>query len=153
MAKNSDSLASNFVTELLAIALNKRTIFDMVRQHMKYSYFQVESEKKLWQWVTARTDRTGRIPTIGQMQQQFAEDEAVLEKIEEIIKKNKVIKGYKDIKGRKSGQYKDIELTILFNPDMKLCCCHNICDQIENEIKASLGNVTIVTHAEPEVLV
>lgn len=84
MAKNSDSLASNFVTELLAIALNKRTIFDMVRQHMKYSYFQVESEKKLWQWVTARTDRTGRIPTIGQMQQQFAEDEAVLEKIEEI---------------------------------------------------------------------
>lgn len=84
MAKNSDSLASNFVTELLAIALNKRTIFDMVRQHMKYSYFQVESEKKLWQWVTTRTDRTGRIPTIGQMQQQFAEDEAVLEKIEEI---------------------------------------------------------------------
>ena len=84
MAKNSDSLASNFVTELLAIALNKRTIFDMVRQHMKYSYFQVESEKKLWQWVTARTDRTGRIPTIGQMQQQFAEDESVLEKIEEI---------------------------------------------------------------------
>ena len=81
MAKNSDSLASNFVTELLAIALNKRTIFDMVRQHMKYSYFQVESEKKLWQWITARTDRTGRIPTIGQMQQQFAEDEAVLEKI------------------------------------------------------------------------
>ena len=76
-----------------------------------------------------------------------------IEKIEEIIKKNKVIKGYKDIKGRKSGQYKDIELTLLFNPDMKLCCCHNICDQIENEIKASLGNVTIVTHAEPEVLV
>ena len=84
MAKNSDTLASNFVTELLAIALNKRTIFDMVRQYMKYSYFQVESEKKLWQWVTTRTDRTGRIPTIGQMQQQFAEDEAVLEKIEEI---------------------------------------------------------------------
>lgn len=84
MVKNSDTLASNFVTELLAIALNKRTIFDMVRQYMKYSYFQVESEKKLWQWVMTRTDRTGRIPTIGQMQQQFAEDEAVLGKIEEI---------------------------------------------------------------------
>ena len=84
MAKNNDTLAPNFVTELLAIALNKRTIFDIVRQYMKYSYFQIESEKKLWQWVTTRTDRTGRIPTIGQMQQQFAEDEAVLEKIEEI---------------------------------------------------------------------
>lgn len=84
MANSNDTLAPNFVTELLAISLNKRTIFDMVRQYMKFSYFQVESEKKLWQWVTARYDRTGRIPTLGQIQQQFAEDEAVLEKVEEI---------------------------------------------------------------------
>ena len=87
MANNSNSgntLATNFVTELLAISLNKRTVFEMVRQYMKFSYFQVESEKKLWQWITARFDRTGRIPTIGQIQQQFAEDEAVLEKVEEI---------------------------------------------------------------------
>ena len=72
MANSNDTLAPNFVTELLAISLNKRTIFDMVRQYMKFSYFQVESEKKLWQWVTARYDRTGRIPTLGHMQQQFA---------------------------------------------------------------------------------
>lgn len=84
MANSNDTLAPNFVTELLAISLNKRTIFDMVRQYMKFSYFQVESEKKLWQWVTARYDLTGRIPTLGQIQQQFAEDEAVLEKVEEI---------------------------------------------------------------------
>lgn len=84
MANSNDTLAPNFVTELLAISLNKRTIFDIVRQYMKFSYFQVESEKKLWQWVTARYDRTGRIPTLGQIQQQFAEDEAVLEKVEEI---------------------------------------------------------------------
>ena len=84
MANSNDTLAPNFVTELLAISLNKRTIFDMVRQYMKFSYFQVESEKKLWQWVTARYDRTGRIPTLGQIQQQFAEDEAVHEKVEEI---------------------------------------------------------------------
>lgn len=84
MANNSNTLATNFVTELLAISLNKRTIFEMVRQYMKFSYFQVESEKKLWQWVTARYDRTGRIPTIGQIQQQFSEDESVLEKVEEI---------------------------------------------------------------------
>ena len=83
MATNN-TLASNFVTELLAIALNKRTIFDIVRQYMKFSYFQVESEKKLWQWVTARYDKTGKIPTIGQLQQQFSEDESVLEKIAEI---------------------------------------------------------------------
>lgn len=80
----NNTLASNFVTELLAIALSKRTIFDIVRQYMKFSYFQVESEKKLWQWVTNRYDKTGRIPTIGQIQQQFSEDESVLEKVAEI---------------------------------------------------------------------
>ena len=72
-----------------------------------------------------------------------------IEKIETVLKNNTVIKGYKNIKGRKSGQYKEIELTILFNPDMKISCCHNICDQIENDIKSELGNVTTTIHAEP----
>lgn len=70
-------------------------------------------------------------------------------KIEEILKKNSVIKGYKNIKGRKSGQYKEVELTLLFNPDMKISCAHNICDQIENEIKKNLGQVNTTIHAEP----
>lgn len=70
-------------------------------------------------------------------------------KIEEILKKNSVIKGYKNIKGRKSGQYKEVELTLLFNPDMKISCAHNICDQIENEIKKNLGQVSTTIHAEP----
>ena len=72
-----------------------------------------------------------------------------IKKIETILKSNKVIKGFKNIKGRKSGQYKDIELTLLFNPDMKISCAHNICDEIENEIKKELGNVSTIIHAEP----
>lgn len=72
-----------------------------------------------------------------------------IKKIETILKNNKVIKGFKNIKGRKSGQYKDIELTLLFNPDMKISCAHSICDEIENEIKKELGSVLIIIHAEP----
>ncbi len=72
-------------------------------------------------------------------------------KIEDILKKNSVIKGYKNVKGRKSGQYKDIELTLLFNPDMKISCAHKVCDQIENEIKENLGQVNTIIHAEPAV--
>lgn len=72
-----------------------------------------------------------------------------IKKIETILKNNKVIKGFKNIKGRKSGQYKDIELTLLFNPDMKISCAHNICDEIENAIKKELGNVSTIIHAEP----
>ena len=70
--------------------------------------------------------------------------------IETILKQNTVVKGFKNIKGRKAGQYKDIELTLLFNPEMKLNCCHNICDQIESAVKEKLGNVNITIHAEPE---
>lgn len=83
MAKN-DGLASNFVVELLAAALEKRTVFEIVRQYLKFSYLQIESEKKLWQWVTKRYDRTGKVSTVGQIQQQFQDDENVLEKLEEI---------------------------------------------------------------------
>ena len=72
-----------------------------------------------------------------------------IEKIENIIKNNQVIKGYKNIKGRKSGQYKEVELTLLFNEDMKIKCCHNICDQIECEIKNKIENASIVIHPEP----
>ena len=81
---NGNTLAENFVTELLAIALSKRTIFDIVRQYMKFSYFQVESEKKLWQWLVNRYDKTGKIPTLGQIQQHFSEDDSVLEKVADI---------------------------------------------------------------------
>lgn len=83
MAK-SDYLASNFVSELISASLSKRTTFDIVRQYLKFSYLQIESEKKLWQWVVKTYDLKGRIPTIGQIQQQFQDDDSVLEKLEEI---------------------------------------------------------------------
>lgn len=77
-------LAANFVVELIAAALERRTVFEIVKQYLKFSYLQEEAEKKLWQWVTKRYDLTGKVPTIGQIQQQFVDDERVLEKLEEI---------------------------------------------------------------------
>ena len=74
-----------------------------------------------------------------------------IQTIENVLKNNRVIKGYKNIKGRKAGQYKEVEITLLFNPDMKISCCHNICDQIEAEIKTALGNVSTTIHAEPKM--
>lgn len=83
MAKDN-MLATNFVVELIAAALERRTVFEIVKQYLKFSYLQEETEKKLWQWVTKRYDLTGKVPTIGQIQQQFVDDERVLEKLEEI---------------------------------------------------------------------
>jgi len=82
MANNK--LAENFIVELLAVALQKRTIMDIAKQYLKYSYLQEESEKKMWQWISKRYDKTGVVPTIGQLQQEFIDDEDILNKIVEI---------------------------------------------------------------------
>lgn len=81
---NNNVLAKDFIVELLAYSLERRNIFDIVKQYLKYSYLQEESEKKLWQWLSKRYDLTGKIPTIGQAQQQFLDNDAVLEKLSEI---------------------------------------------------------------------
>ena len=40
MAKNNSGelLTNDFVTELFAVALQRRTVFDVVKQYIKYSY-------------------------------------------------------------------------------------------------------------------
>lgn len=83
MAK-SETLASGFIDELLAASLQSRNVFEIVRQYIKFSYFQTEAEKTLWRWLTERFDKTGLIPSIRQAQQHFADNEAVLNKIKTI---------------------------------------------------------------------
>ena len=85
MAKsNGEVLSTDFLAELFAIALQKRTIFEIVRQYLKYSYIQEEPDKRLFQYMVRQFDRTGRIPTIGQLKQNFIEDERVLDRLVEI---------------------------------------------------------------------
>lgn len=75
-----------------------------------------------------------------------------LKLIEEIISSydNECVKGYKNLKARRCGPSKDIEITMLFPDDMTINECHKICDKIENLIEEKLGHVTIMIHAEPE---
>lgn len=80
----SDKLASNFIAELIAYALSRRDTFEVVKAYLKYSFLQEEAEKKLWQYISKNYDRTGRISTIGQLQQKFISSEKVLDLIEEI---------------------------------------------------------------------
>lgn len=80
----TDRLASNFITELLAYALNSRTTFEVVKAYLKFSYLQKEDEKKLVQWLFRNFDKTGRIATMGQMQQQFLKADGVLELLADI---------------------------------------------------------------------
>lgn len=85
MAKsNGEILSNDFLAELFAIALQKRTIFEIVRQYLKYQYVQEETDKRLWQWTVRQFDRTGRIPTLGQIRQNFIEDDKVLDRLMDI---------------------------------------------------------------------
>lgn len=79
-----NTLAGGYVAELLAVAFSKRSIFDIVHEYLRFSYLQEEGQKKLWQWVTRTYDRTGRVPTFGQMQQQFGDDDDVLDVLDAI---------------------------------------------------------------------
>lgn len=71
--------------------------------------------------------------------------------IEEIIQNFQgQVCGYKNIKGRRVGPDKDIEITLLFPKKMTILECHNVCDEIEDLIQHKLGSSTIIIHAEPE---
>ena len=83
MAMN-DTLAGNFVTELLAYALSNRVTFDVVKAYLKFNYLQREEEKLLVQWLFRNHDKTGRIATIGQIQQNFIKNDKVLDLLADI---------------------------------------------------------------------
>ena len=75
-----------------------------------------------------------------------------IDTIEKIINSHNDILGFKNLKTRRSGKNKILEVTLLFNPDMKIVDCHNICDDIEGRISQTISNVEIITHLEPKAV-
>jgi len=59
---------------------------------------------------------------------------------------------YKNLKSRRSGPFRDIEITILCPGEMTVKECHRICDELEVLIKEKFENVSIVIHIEPAEL-
>ncbi len=72
-----------------------------------------------------------------------------LQTINEIIKNCSEVMGYANLRTRKSGNNKQLEVTLFFNPDMKLYDCHAICDKIESQISSKVSNIKTVIHMEP----
>ena len=75
-----------------------------------------------------------------------------MKQIEEIVQtyKGNSILGFKNLRARRCGPDTDIEITLIFPANMSIFECHKICDDVENLIKQRLGQVKIMTHAEPE---
>ncbi len=73
-----------------------------------------------------------------------------IEKVENILCNYDEILGFKDIKTRRVGPSKNLELTVIFDDSMTIKTCHTICDDIENQICEVLGNTVIIIHPEPK---
>ena len=54
------------------------------------------------------------------------------------------------LKTRQVGPSTDIDFTLMFPRDTSLCQCHQICDEIENQIRHIYPNASISIHSEPE---
>ena len=55
---------------------------------------------------------------------------------------------FHDIKGRKSGSKKYIDLKLIFPKDMTVLEAHDVCDKIEEEIETTLKNTQVMIHIE-----
>ena len=79
-----DRLSGNFITELIAYALSSKTLFEIVNANLKFAYLQDEPQKRLWKFLTNEYRKRGLLPTHGQIQQQFINDERTLEFIADV---------------------------------------------------------------------
>lgn len=57
----------------------------------------------------------------------------------------------KNLRTRKAGFKKNIELTLLVEKNMHICTSHELCDKIEAEIESRLKNTDITIHLEPNI--
>lgn len=55
----------------------------------------------------------------------------------------------KNLRTRKAGMKKNIEITLVVDKSMHISTSHELCDKIENEIENKLKNTDITIHVEP----
>jgi cation diffusion facilitator family transporter len=56
---------------------------------------------------------------------------------------------YHNLRTRKSGSHRFIEFHLLVPGEMNIRAAHELCEQIENEIRQRLRNTTVTIHTEP----
>lgn len=73
------------------------------------------------------------------------------EKIKEIIAQNTNVITCKDIKSRQVGSERKFEIVLAFDGELSLNTCHEICNEIEMQIKKEFENSKIIIHQEPYI--
>lgn len=75
-----------------------------------------------------------------------AEDEKI---IGDIFESHEAVIGFHKLRTRRSGAYRMLDVHIVLDKEMPLKKVHDICDQLEKQLKNTLGMCDVVIHAEP----
>jgi len=78
------ALSSEFILELFKVTMKDQNVFEIVREHMKYSFLPFEHEKKFWKKCIQLHTLNNKVPTLGLVQVECRKDERVKEFIAEI---------------------------------------------------------------------
>lgn len=71
-------------------------------------------------------------------------------KVESILNSYSEVMLFHDLKIRTAGAYTFIKFNIHLNPASNLLDVHELCDTIENDLKAKIPGCEIYIHAEPQ---
>lgn len=69
--------------------------------------------------------------------------------IREIVNSQPQVITFHQLRTRRSGSYRLIDMHVILNKNMHIDKAHEICDRIEAEIKERLGRCDVVIHIEP----
>lgn len=85
----------------------------------------------------------------GLLDTSLSEDENI--KIKETIDKyiGNEVHSLKNLRTRKAGLIKNIDITLIVEKTMHISTSHKLCDKIEDEIETALRNTDITIHLEP----
>lgn len=71
------------------------------------------------------------------------------EKIRNIVRQHEEVIAFHQLRTRRSGSRRLIDMHIILDKTMSLEKCHAVCDSIEEELKSSFGLCDILIHTEP----
>lgn len=130
--------AAAIITGLLLVWLTGETVFDPLTALVLAAYMA---------WAAVGLVRTA-LEEI--MDAALPADEIRL--IEGVLARHAgEIRGYHQLRTRRSGASRNVDMHLVFDPDRSVADVHNIADQISDEIHARLPGTTVLIHAEPDI--
>ncbi len=69
--------------------------------------------------------------------------------IEDLLNLHSQVRGYHDLRTRRAGSTRYVDLHVLFDDDLTFVAAHDLAEEIEDEIRNALGQASVSVHYEP----